>query len=816
MNYNLETTARAYASGMGEAVANRTINRKIDEEYPTPETIEIFLPRDDHRSLDSQIAAYCKSNNLLWKGDYTVVHGDGAMLQVNVIVTGRTRVELWEDVAKRVAKGNALLHNDELTRYGEDRALHYHLRRGSIIMSGRHLQHGDETQPTRPQEVFTNCSTSAASFLTFYLLLNGSGVGRSYDDDMMLADWNNMPIVVPVIHQTHKDVKSGEIVALSYEAAQHMYRRVESVYYRVPDSREGWAHAIEIMETMAFQKKRGLVLYLDFSDVRQRGEPIAGMQKRPASGPGPLIDAIKKIAAIRETCMDPWRAAMFVDHYLAECVLVGGARRAARMSTKHWKDKGILDFIQVKRGSFLWSSNNSVTIDAEFRAYIENPDIRTDLADHARAVMLAVCEAAYHDGTGEPGFINQDKLTENNAGLDDMTGSDIVGSDRFKLSADGRELMAKIFKAFKKKPYKMITNPCGEITLISMGGYCLIGDNAPYHAAPDWSPDADNFMLWQNQWDEEAEDSFKVLTRALIRTNTMNCLYRKEVNRTNRIGVSITGLHEYAYSRFGFGFRDLIDEEKSRRFWQMLSKWKRAVQIEARRYSAVLGVSAPHTDTTMKPAGTTSKLFGLTEAAHLPPRREYLRWVQFRNDDPLIREYEAKGYPSKKLETYNGTTVVGFPTQPEICKLDMGDALVLADEATPEEQFQWLRLLEKYWLRGVQEDGFTPLTEDTGNQISYTLKYDPKKVSFEQFMASIVKNQFTVKVCSVMPTLDNDTSAYEYLPEQMVTKAEFEMIVNAINEDDVKTSEDVSFEHIDCGSGGCPVDFSEESVLKSL
>ena len=39
---------------------------------------------------------------------------------------------------------------------------------------------------------------------------------------------------------------------------------------------------------------------------------------------------------------------------------------------------------------------------------------------------------------------------------------------------------------------------------------------------------------------------------------------------------------------------------------------------------------APITVTTVKPAGTTSKLFGLTEGAHLPARRQYLRWVQFK------------------------------------------------------------------------------------------------------------------------------------------------------------------------------------------
>src|SRR5690606_19286903 len=120
--------------------------------------------------------------------------------------------------------------------------------------------------------------------------------------------------------------------------------------------------------------------------------------------------------------------------------------------------------------------------------------------------------------------------------------------------------------------------------------------------------------------------------------------------------------------------------------------------------------------------------------------REYIRWVQYRNDDPLVAELEAKGYPVKRLKTYSGTTVVGFPTQPEICKLGMGDKLVTAPEATPEEQYQFLRLLEKYWIRGVEEDGVTPLPE-TGNQVSYTLKYDPEKVSFERFQETLLEGQ---------------------------------------------------------------------------
>ena len=47
----------------------------------------------------------------------------------------------------------------------------------------------------------------------------------------------------------------------------------------------------------------------------------------------------------------------------------------------------------------------------------------------------------------------------------------------------------------------------------------------------------------------------------------------------------------------------------------------------------------------------------------------------------LHQEYRKKGFPVKELVTYGGTTIVGFPTTPEICTLGMGDKLVTAKEA---------------------------------------------------------------------------------------------------------------------------------------
>lgn len=771
----IHVPARDYFAGMGQAVADRTINRKITN----PD--------------------------------------------------GTTRVETWAEVAHRVALGNALLDprptqvkgfklvdGNVLSweQNGERERMEHHLRQASLLMSGRHLQHGDATQPTRNMEVFTNCSTSATTFLLFYLLLNGSGVGRAYDDDLIVADFNKMPIVVPVIDWSHADVANGIINGyLTRRDAEHLYADRKVTAFEVPDSREGWAKALEIIERMTYQERREEILILDFTGVRPRGAPIHGMQGRPASGPGPLMGAIASIAKLRDAGMEPWRAAMYADHYAAECVLVGGARRAARMATKTWRDKTIFGFINVKRGGFLWSSNNSVTIDQEFRDAVTKiqeklnyhaergeevsaEDLRSwgaidRIELHAWKVLNALAYAAYHDGTGEPGIINQDRLAQNDVGLEGYTDGLIAESAKFKLDPETLPLMEDLAVTVIKSGYKMITNPCGEITLLMLGGYCVIADVVPFHA----------------QNDDDAEDAFRTAVRALIRTNLMDCLYSREVKRTNRIGVGITGFHEWAYKRFGFTWHDLVDERKSIELWLTLARFKRAIVNEAREYSRELGVVEPHTNTTFKPAGTTSKLFGLTEGAHLPSMREFVRWVQFRNDDPLIAEYEAKGYPVKRLKSYSGTTVVGFPTRPAICELDGGDWVVTAAEATPEEQYEFLRLLEKYWIRGVRSDGVTKLDE-SGNQVSYTLKYDPKTVSYERFLTTLIEGQFSIRCCSVMP--QTDTSAYEYQPEQPVTKQEFEKIAAAIANDDVK--EDIGFEHVDCGAGACPIDFGERAA----
>lgn len=676
-------------------------------------------------------------------------------------------------------------------------------RAGILAFSGRHLQHGDAGQTERRMELFTNCSTAMFSFMLFRLLLRGSGVGRDYSAAACRVDWSNMPDVRLVLDDSHPDFSVARFQGFlePLRDARHKYdsesERVR--WFTVDDSREGWGKVVEILETAAWQEKhRDKLFVFDFTKVRAAGVPIMGLQGRPASGPLPLMEAIARVASIKAAGMKPWKQALFVDHYLAECVQMGGARRAARMATKTWRDRDAIEFVDVKRGGYLWSANNSLTVDAEFWEGARNPR-----HSHARRVFEAAVNAAYWDKTGEPGFINLDRLTFDRTGIDAMTAEDCIDPVAYgDLHPRTSEMVGNVLSHVKKLQYPYIVNPCSEIVLSSFGGYCVIGEV--------------NLALV-----DDLNDAFAavgMLARFLVRTNLMQCDYAGEVKRTNRIGVGITGIHEFAWRKFGLTFRDMIDycgmdasdadaghatgnmawlreHHAAHGFWEFIDNLRKHAEDQADLFSRIAGVVPPHTVTTVKPSGTVSKVLSVTEGAHLPACAYYLRWNQYRHDDPAVADLVARGYPVEDIDRVRaGHVVVGFPTTLPIA-IEMGESLVCADEATPEEQFRWVQLLERFWLG-----------PDRGNQVSYTLKYDSRKVSYEEFMRVVLEWQPQVRCCAMMPASDwrESKKVYGYVPEQPITAAEYSALMGAITAPVKREAYDD--EQLACEGGVCPIE----------
>lgn len=773
--------------------------------------------------------------------------------------------ECFGRVADRVASGNMALLGRPLTEH--ERVERVRLRNaiacGALITAGRHLQHGDASQPGRNMELFTNCATAIASFAKFYLLLNGSGVGRSYDDELIAVDWADAPELRLQLDPAHPDFPRERTdvfrvgaefgllppeLALESFTGEHESRLLRwidatirptsaglptgAVHHRIADSREGWAKAVELLESMAFARRRGETIVFDFSDIRPRGAPIRGMQGRRASGPLSLMRAFVRIrdrviapARARHAdgdVLQPWEQALLVDHYLSMEVQIGGARRAARMATKSWRDPGIFRFIRAKSEGGLWTANNSVMVDAEFWACLraEHRGPQQDDGDsaggcqssmlwtrHARAVFEEATRCSYING--EPGFINGDLLEDHRSGR----------AWHKPVYADGRDfrsaryrvdhaagLLAELSHRARTARFPATTNPCGEIVLHVTGGYCVIADFAPLLACPvepeSLVPGALPHEI-AAEWDARVEDSVRLGVRFLMRANLMDALYGEEVRRTNRMGIGPTGLHEWAWARFGLSFRDLLDDGRSAAFWAMLDELSAAAKSEAARYAELLDLPVPFTVTTVKPAGTTSKLFGLTEGAHLPARRQFLRWVQFKgtrdasgcwtaDSDPLLAEYEAKGYPVRTLRTFPGMSIVGFPTLPRIQRLGVDERIVTAPEATPAEQYAWLGLLERHWLGASQ-----------GNQVSYTLKIHTDRHDLAEFREIVIEHQPRVRCCSVLPSRPDHAMGYEYLPEEEISLADFLALTARI--DDCGLHEAVDAAHLQCASGACPV-----------
>ena len=301
--------------------------------------------------------------------------------------------EQWSDVATRVYQGSNSLSK------AEPECLNA-LLNAQTIMSGRHLEHGDATQHTKNMELFTNCCTAALSSLAYYLGLNGSGVGRNYSDALMVQEWEYYPQVISVLSSSHPDY--NDTIYNHSQIGNLLQDDTKIIYHIVGDTREQWAKAFEVIENNLVNRSTQVIL--DFSKIRPRGAPIMGLHGKPASGPVPMIEALGKIQEIVKSATpeNRWEMSMYIDHYLAEVIRMGGARRASRIACKYWKDAGILKFIKIKQEGGLWTANNSILVDREFWDGVDKGD------EWATKVFDLFIETSY--ASGEPGLINVDKL----------------------------------------------------------------------------------------------------------------------------------------------------------------------------------------------------------------------------------------------------------------------------------------------------------------------------------------------------------------------------------------------------------------------
>lgn len=209
-----------------------------------------------------------------------------------------------------------------------------------ILGAQRSLQFGGESLLKHHMRMY-NCTASYVDRVDFfhelmYIGLCGAGAGYSIHPEHV----NKLPRVIG-------PKSTGDYV------------------FKVPDSIEGWAEAVEKV-TYAFFLGKTLPQF-DYSGVRKKGAPITGGFKAP--GPEPLKKCIEELIKILSDAtgrqIRPFEAHL-ISCTIADAVISGGVRRAALLcmfdpitdkETLHCKTGDL-----VQRYPQLYRSNNSAII----------------------------------------------------------------------------------------------------------------------------------------------------------------------------------------------------------------------------------------------------------------------------------------------------------------------------------------------------------------------------------------------------------------------------------------------------------------------
>lgn len=590
---------------------------------------------------------------------------------------------------------------------------------------------------------------------TFDQLMKGGGVGFSVVD----SNINQIPTVDQevdlsvVIDKNSKSYSpSLEKGAIDLDEWKKDHEKDQDyVYYKLPDTREGWVLANARLIDMHFnatnpENKKKLVL--DISNIRPYGAKIHGFGGT-ASGPMPLVEMFLDINQVLNnragknlTAVD----ATDICNLIGKTVVAGNVRRSAELALGSSDNQ---DFIKMKQDKeklyhHRWASNNSVAINSKFKDY--DP----------------IADGILHNG--EPGVVNLE-LSRNYGRI----------VDGYQPGIDN-EVEG--------------TNPCGEISL-SNGEPCNLFEVFP-------------FIAEKQGWD--LKEAFALAARYTKRVTFSHYdweVSRNAINKNRRIGVSMSGIQDWLLNDLGhrvvIGFKDVEDPATGEKIKKAIYDPKgikvvdqlyQAVVEADRKYSQELHCNPSIKHTTVKPSGTVAKLAGVSEGMHFHYSGYLIQRIRFQESDPLLPALRACGYHTEPDIYTDHTIVVDFPI-----KAANADSKNFASAGTVSiaEQFATQAFLQTYW---------------SDNAVSCTVTFQDDES--KQIAPLLHQYRHIIKSTSLLPYYGG---SLKQAPKQPISKdiylerkkqitGDVEAFFEAEN-DDIKGLELV--DQSDCASGACPI-----------
>lgn len=279
------------------------------------------------------------------------------------------------------------------------------------------------------------------------------------------------------------------------------------------------------------------------------------------------------------------------------------------------------------------------------------------------------------------------------------------------------------------------TNPCAEATL-EHGELCCLLEIFPGNCKNE-----------QQFFDACELGSIFASSVSLMMT------HRESTNlviaRNHRIGVSVSGV------------ADWYDTVPTAKVIQMLRRGYRVVEQTNAWYNYKAGVPKSIRTTVVKPSGSVSLLAGASPGMHWPIYNRYIRRMRVGSNTPIVPILIEAGLPYETDSASDNTLIFEFPIETAARRGQR--------DISMWQKGHMLMMLQDHWADQMVSNTITFDKKTEGGQV-------------EDFLSMMIPN---VKSLSLMP--ETEEGAYDQMPYEKITKAEYDQRAKQVKDIDWST-----------------------------
>lgn len=479
----------------------------------------------------------------------------------------------------------------------------------------------------------------------------------------------------------------------------------------VDDSREGWFESLDLLLRSYFEEQKDEV-HFDYSKIRPAGAPIMGFGG-VAAGPEPLIQLHRRLRNLlnnRQGQTITSTDIVEIMNMIGKCVVAANVRSSAQIALGNVNDN---EFLTLK----------------DPMLYPERMGFDKD--QHSGGPLVGEGGIWVNSEEGGWGYTsNNSVLAEVGMNLDHLVDGIKLNGEPGVIWIDMCQQYGRLVDPRNDKDYRVtLINPCSEQPLEN-NELCTLVETYPTNC-------------------DDLQDYLRTLKFAYLYGKTVTLLptHWKETNevmiRNRRIGTSMTGLAEFVEEH---GWSELkMWQDKG---YQELKKWDVL-------YSEWLGVRESIKLSTIKPAGTTSLVFGVTSGCHWPKKsRKYARTVRETVNSTMAEAMRDAGYHVEpNVQNPQFGLVVTCPT--------VGPNIRGESEVSIWEKTALAAQCQRWW---------------SDNSVSVTITFDPETEA-KEIPAVLRAFDGQLKSVSFLPSVEG---VYAQAPYQSVDEQAWQQMYDNI------------------------------------